>query len=265
MPQRQPQQSQTQSKPRFAVTAGRIDSPQRVLAYGPGGIGKTTLSSLAPGCVYIDLEDGSKHLDVQRIEGIQSWADLRACLQSDVLDGFRTVVIDSVTKAEELAVEHTLATVRTDKGGHAKTLEDYNWGKGPTHVYDVFLPLLADCDLNVRRGRNVILIAHETVNDAPNPYGEDFIRYEPSLQAPKQGKKDTGNIRNRVIQWADHVLFIGYDVHSEDGKGKGAGTRTIYPNELPSHKAKSRTLTQPMPFTAADDGAVWSLIFGGAK
>ena len=56
--------------------------------------------------------------------------------QSDVLDGFRAVVIDS-EKAEELAVEHTLATVRTDKGGHAKTLEDYNWGKGPTHVYDV--------------------------------------------------------------------------------------------------------------------------------
>ena len=220
-----PQQSQTQSKPRFAVTAGRIDSPQRVLAYGPGGIGKTTLSSLAPGCVYIDLEDGSKHLDVQRIEGIQLvGADLRACLQSDVLDGFRTMMIEAwVTKARGAGRRaHARHGTHGQGRPRQKTLEDYNWGKGPTHVYDVFLHLLADCDLNVRRGRNVILIAHETVNDAPNPYGEDFIRYEPSLQAPKQGKKDTGNIRNRVIQWADHVLFIGYDVHSEDGKGKGA-------------------------------------------
>ena len=98
----------------------------------------------------------------------------------------------------------------------------------------------------------------------PNPYGEDFIRYEPSLQAPKQGKKDTGNIRNRVIQWADHMSFIGYDVHSEDGKGKGAGTARSTQRAAVA-QGQSRTLTQPLPFTAADDGAVWSLILGGAK
>lgn len=263
--QTSPESEKPKAGKKFPITSGLIDAPQRILLYGPGGIGKTTLASLAPNAVFLDIEGGTCHLDVQRIEGIESWDDLRTCLQSDALDGFATVVLDSITKAEEFAVEHTLATVRTDKGAHAKTLEDYNWGKGPTHVYDTFLHLLAEMDRQVRRGRNVILIAHETVNDAPNPYGEDYIRYEPSLQAPKQGKKDTGNIRNRVIQWADHVLFIGYDVHSEDGKGKGAGTRTIYPNELPSHKAKSRTMTDPIPFEGPGDGEVWDSIFGGAS
>jgi len=54
-------------------------------------------------------------------------------------------------------------------------------------------------------------------------------------------------------------------VIAKDGKGKGAGTRTIWPTERPDHVAKSRTLSEPLPFTAADDGAIWSQIFGGAK
>jgi hypothetical protein len=108
----------------------------------------------------------------------------------------------------------------------------------------------------------VILIAHDCTADVPNPVGEDFIRFEPHLQSPKSGK---ASIRNRVVQWADHVLFVGYDVVAKDRKGKGVGTRTIWQVERPDHVAKSRTLTEPMPFEAADDGAIWAQIFGGAK
>ena len=96
----------------------------------------------------------------------------------------------------------------------------------------------------------------------PNPVGDDFIRYEPHLQAPKSGKAST---RNRVIQWADHVLFVGYDVIAKDGKGRGAGTRTIFTDELPDHIAKSRSVHAALPFTSPEDGAIWDLIFGGGK
>ena len=95
--------------------------------------------------------------------------------------------------------------------------------------------------------------------DVPNPVGDDFIRYEPHLQAPKSGK---ASIRNRLVQWSDHVLFLGYDVHSENGKGKGVGTRTIYPMERPDHIAKSRILpAEQLPFEHEEDGRVWDLLF----
>jgi len=250
--------------PRFAVVAGRVPGPQRTVLYGPGGIGKSTLASRAPGVVFLDVENGTRELDVPRVEGIETFADLRACLQSGALDEFRTIVLDSVTKAEELAIAHTLATVPHEKGHLVKSLEGYGFGKGPQHVYDTFLLLLQDLDRQVRAGRNVILIAHDCTADVPNPVGEDFIRFEPHLQAPKSGK---ASIRNRVIQWADHVLFVGYDVVSEDGKGKGAGTRTIWPVERPDHLAKSRTLSEPFPFTGPEDGEIWMRVFwnGGVR
>lgn len=246
---------------RFAVTSGRIAAPQRIVLYGPGGIGKSSLAALTPNPVVIDIEEGTRELDVQRIEGVADFSALREVLRSDVLDGFATVVIDSATKAEELAIAHTLATVPNEKGHRVTSLEGYGYGKGLTHAYETFLLLIADLDAQIRKGRNVILIAHECVENVPNPVGDDWIRYEPHMQRPKSGK---ASIRNRVVQWADHVLFVGYDVHSEDGKGRGVGTRTIYPAELPTHVAKSRTLApDPIPFTGPEDGAVWAAIFDG--
>lgn len=257
-----PSPEATASPNRFAILSGRISGPQRIVVYGPGGIGKTSLAALAPNPVFLDIESGTRALDVPRVEGIDSFQDLRACLQSDVLDGFESIVLDSATRAEELSIAHTIATVPHEKGHRVKSIEGYGFSKGLAHNYDTFLTLLMDLDRQIRGGRNVILIAHDCTADVPNPTGDDFIRFEPHLQAPKSGKN---SIRNRVIQWADHVLFVGYDVIAEDGKGKGAGTRTIWPIERPDHVAKSRTLAEPMPFDAADDGAIWPLIFGGVK
>lgn len=248
------------SESRFAVTSGKVHGPQRVVLYGPGGIGKSTLASLAPKPLILDIEEGTREIDVQRVEGIDTFQALRECLHGDVGDGYETIVLDSATKAEELAVAHTLATVAHEKGHHVTSIEGYGFGKGLTHVYDTFLLLLSDLDRQIRAGRNVILIAHDCVESVPNPTGDDWIRYEPHLQRPKSGK---ASIRNRVVQWADHVLFVGYDVVAEDGKGRGAGTRTIYPRELPSHLAKSRMLADPLPYENAEDGEVWTDLFNG--
>lgn len=244
----------------FSVTRGRIDTPQRVVLYGPGGIGKSTLAGLAPNPIFIDIEAGTNELEIDRVAGVTSFAALRECLRSPVLDDFGTVVIDSITKLEEMIVAHVVATIPHEKGSRVTSLEGYGFGKGYAHVYDAFLLLLADCDALVRRGKHVVLIAHDCVNDVPNPSGEDFIRFEPRLQSPKSGKS---SVRNRVVEWADHVLFIGYDVASGDGKGRGAGTRTIYTSEMPDHIAKSRRTGVALPFGDSTDGDIWNHILGG--
>lgn len=258
-----PKQAPAQSAPTagaFAVQSGRLNPAQRIVLYGPGGIGKSTLASLAPDPIVLDVEGGTWHLDVKRVPGIDTFAQLRSCLQSDVLTAYKTVVIDTATKVEEMAVAHTIATVPHEKGNRVTSVEGYGFGKGFQHVFETFSLLLQDADAQIRAGRNVILICHDCTADVPNPVGDDYIRFEPHLQAPKSGK---ASIRNRVVQWADHVLFLGYDVVTKDGKGKGGGTRTIFPTERPDHVAKSRTVTDQLPFEHDADGAIWDLIFSG--
>lgn len=260
------------SRPRTSVSFGPIPdgTGHRIVLFGPGGIGKTTLAATAPGPVaFFDLDDSlprlkaqladaPSKLNIRPVSGIRTWQDIRDALHADGWDDIQTLVIDSATRAEELAVEHTLATVPHEKGQRVQRIEDYGFGKGYSHVYDTFLTLLGDLDQHTRAGRHVILICHDCTASVPNPDGEDWIRYEPRLQSPASGKS---SIRLRVREWADHVLFVGYDIAVKDGKGSGSGGRTIYPNELPHCMAKSRMLSVPLQL-AKFDLSLWNQLFG---
>lgn len=244
--------------PSNGLTLGAIPAGKghRIEIYGPGGIGKTTLAASAPGPVaIIDLDQSLPRLRarldalgltprVHVVENIHSWLDLLAALNAPGWDDVKTIVIDSATVAEELAIAHTLAVVPKERGERAKNIEDYGYGKGYQHVYETFLALLPLLDVHARAGRHVVLICHECSNTVPNPMGPDWIRYEPRLQTSGSGK---ASIRLRVKEWCDHVLFVGYDVDVAGGKAKGSGTATVYPKELPHFMAKSRTLVEALP------------------
>ena len=229
----------------------------RVVLYGTGGAGKTTLACALPGrTAFIDLDeslgklagvqdklaDGSVvAVDVRGEDGEPTWERLRDALNATGWDGIDNVVIDSFTAAEELAKAFVLRTVPVGKGMMAKSIEDYGYGKGYVHLFDCVTGLLPALEKHIRAGRNVVLICHECVQTCPNPAGDDFIRYEPRLQSPSGGK---ASIRYRVKEWADHVLFLKLDCEvTEDGKAKGGYFRTIYPSDLQWCMAKSRTLT----------------------
>lgn len=234
----------------------------RIVLFGPGGVGKTSLADLAPGPVAgFDLDESHAVLqpkNTRRIGGVESWDDLRAVLNGNSWDEVRTIVIDSATRAEEFALTWTIGNVPHEKGNRISRIEDYGFGKGYQHVYETFLTLLGDLDRHVRAGRNVILICHDCCTTVPNPQGEDWQRYEPRLQSPSSGK---ASIRLRVREWADHVFFLGYDVDVKDGKGRGSGTRTLWPVEMPHCMAKSRRLSDPIP-VYPNDPAVWNALFG---
>lgn len=243
---------------------GLLSLPEKVVIYGPGGVGKTELVANLQGMgktvKIIDLDEGSHKHHVKRVRGIADWSTLRTYIQDESKwEDVDVVCIDSLTRSEELAVAHTLEHVPHEKGHRVASIEGYGFGKGFQHVYDTFLPLLADLDRHVRAGRSVVLICHECVANVPNPAGDDFIRYEPRLQSPSSGK---ASIRHRVKEWCDHLFFIGYDVAvNSDGKGTGAGTRTIYPVEMPTHWAKSRTLAEPIVYRKGSFD-VWTQLFG---
>jgi hypothetical protein len=188
--------------------------------------------------------------------GVHTFSDLRRALCSPGWDSVKTIALE-ITRIEEWAVKHTLATVKNEKGATASRIEEYGYGKGYQYVYETFCLLLADLDRHVFAGRNVLLIAHDCVRTVPNPGGDDWIRYEPRLQDPASGK---ASIRLRVKEWADHVLWLGYDMSvDKEGKAAGQGTRTIYTAELPHFMAKSRTTAETIPIVRGQD--VWGKIF----
>lgn len=259
------------------VTFGTIPegNGHRVVIFGPGGIGKTTLACIAPGPVaFFDLDDSlprlrtqlegsGLNLDIRPVSGPATWSDIRDALHAGGWDEIKTVVIDSATKAEELALTWTLKNVPHEKGNKIERIEDYGFGKGYQHLFETFLSLLGDLDQHTRAGRHIILICHDCTANVPNPGGEDWIRYEPRLQSPSSGKS---SIRLRVREWADHVLFVGYDLVVKDGKGdpRTGGTRTVYPVERPHCMAKSRTLGEQIPLTKYDM-TLWNQLLGTAE
>lgn len=260
----QPKQSPRATIPKvvnLAVGSGLSATADRSVIYGTGKIGKSTLAAFLPAPFFLDVEAGTKKLNVAydvELREDPSWAMLRgklAAIAANPPEGVRSIVIDTVTIAEELAKEHVIATRKTEKGKAVDSIEGFGWGKGWQFIFDEFNGLLADLDRIVAKGLHVCLIAHEVSTPVPNPAGEDFIRWEPLLYSGD--KKGRGSIRERLKNWAEHVIFVGYDVFVEEGKGQGSGTRTIYTQELPTHIAGSRTKQLTLTYTLEDPGALW--------
>ena len=252
----------------MSVSTGVRDAAQKIVVYGPGGVGKTKLASLVSEIefkpIFIDLEDGTNFLDVARIDPApENFEELLAAVRFAVSDeSCDVIVVDSLTKAEELAIAYTIRTRPHEKGHWVDSVEGYGFGKGYMHVFETFLLFLQELDGAARAGKHVVGICHDCTASVPNPGGEDWIRYEPRLQSPPSGR---GSIRHRVKEWCDHLFYVGFDVFvSKDGKAQGSGTRTIYPAERPTHWAKSRSLSDPVVY---EDGSayVWQLVFGSEE
>lgn len=241
----------------FGRSEGITRAAHRVMIYGTGGIGKTSLAAKAPAPVFADLEGGSEDMSIPRVTGVENWADLRAWLTSGDFDGVQSIVIDTVTTAEEWCRQHVIANVKTEKGAIVNSLEGFGWGKGYTHLFEEWRRLLADLETHYRAGRNIVLLAHAHIGKVPNPAGDDYIRNQPRLFVNNQV-----SLLHSTVEWCDHTLFVNYDVAAKDGKAKGSGTRTIYTVETATHLAKTRgDILGEQPIIFEREGrSIWDLL-----
>lgn len=256
---------------KFSISTGRKKVGQRVLIYGGGGVGKSTLAGLAPSPVIIDVEGSNNNYNVKRVDGITTYQDaLDALREPSLWKDAETVVIDTMTKMQSLMKEHLFATKTGATGQKLTSMEDFEYGKGWSHLYDAGLMLLAEADRHVANGRNVIINAHEIIIEVPNPEGGNYIAYRPDIVST--GK--TAMLREYVKGWADHVLFMNYEVlvhkdENKDLKAKGRGTRCIYTQERPAYWAKVRdpngSVPAAIPFTDRNTTDIWNLLLTGKE
>ena len=216
------------------ITRGRVQRPQKVVIYGPEGIGKTTFAAQFPDPVFIDTEESTYHMDVRRVSKPQSWAELMETVkQFAATPGLcRTLVLDTADWAEMLCIEGVCR--KYQKHG----IEDFGYGKGYVFVQEEFgrlLNALSDC---IAAGMHVVLTAHAKMRkfEQPDEMGA-YDRWEMKLS--KQ-------VAPMVKEWADMVLFANYKTYvvATDDKGKKhkaqGGKRVIHTAHHPCWDAKNR-------------------------
>jgi len=219
------------------ITSGKIEGPQKIVIYGPEGIGKSTLASKFPRPVFIDTEGSTKHLDVARTPRPSSWTMLMEQVayvwaKPDLCD---TLVIDTADWAEQLCITEICA--KAQKNG----IEDFGYGKGYVYLAEEFGRLLNMLEQLIEKGINVVVVAHAQMRkfEQPDEAGA-YDRWELKLQ------KKTAPL---LKEWADMVLFANYKTYvvnvdgqgTEKGKNKAqGGSRVMYTSHHPCWDAKNR-------------------------
>ena len=217
---------------RYKLTEGPQPRAQRLLIYGPEGIGKTTMASQMPNPVFVDVEDGSGHLYVRRMPVPPSWDVLmdecRSIAESP--EDCMTIVVDSADAAERLCWQKVCQRAKKD------SIEAWGYGKGYVVAAEEYRKLLEVLDTCIAAGVNVVLIAHSQMRkfERPDEAGA-YDRFEVKLNK---------HVAAMTKEWADAVLFLDYETFvsvDEQGKGKATGgKRVIRTSHNVSWDAKNR-------------------------
>ena len=219
------------------ITRGIKARAQKVVIYGPEGIGKSSFAAQFPDPVFIDTEGSTDNMDVARLDKPSSWTMLLneiAFIKANPTS-CKTLVIDTIDWAESLAVESVCAQ-------HGKKgIEDFGWGNGYTYVREEIGRFLNSLSELIDLGINVVLTAHAQIKTftQPDEMGS-YDRYELKL-----GKKTSSQTAPLVKEWADMVLFCNYetivmtDEKSKKSKAQG-GQRVMYTQHHPAWDAKNR-------------------------
>lgn len=227
------------------IISGKIIKPQKVVIYGPEGIGKSTFAAQFPRPLFIDTEGSTSHLEVDRLPRPTSWQMLKQYikdLKGDTM-GYHTLVIDTADWAERLCEEAVCQS--NGKVG----IEDFGYGKGYTYVKEEFGRLLDSLSDLIDAGMNVVLTAHSIIRkfELPEETGA-YDRYELKL-----GQKAGNQCAALAKEWADMVLFVNYKeivITTKDNKKKvSGGKRVMYTAHNPCWDAKNRHgLAEELPF-----------------
>lgn len=264
-----------QPKKTFKIGTASEGRGRKIIIFGGSGIGKTSLSIMAPKPIIIPIDDGSTdirdpftHELVKNVLDCHTFADTRSALQQySMYDAHDTVIVDTITKLQDLSHVYMFATVPHEKGHTVNSIEGYGFGKGYRHLYDTMKLLLQDADELVRRGKNVIFIAQCIPRSIPNAAGEDYLCNCPRLYP---GSKNLPSVEAMYCEWADDVLFINHaKAIVAAGKIKGTADRAVFTAGELHFKAKTRvladgrTIPPVISFGSVDDPSLWIYLFEG--
>lgn len=220
------------------ITKGIKTGPQKVVLYGPEGIGKSTFGSMFPRPLFLDVEGGTKHINVARVDPAPaSWTELLDTVDEFLAEkpaDFSTLVLDTADWAEQMCARHVCDKNKKDG------IESFGYGKGYVYVAEEFDRLLNKLNEIIAAGYNVVILAHAKMRkfEQPDELGA-YDRWEMKLSR---------NVAPMVKEWADMVLFANYKTmvittgegKNTKAKAQGQGKRVIYTTHHSCWDAKNR-------------------------
>ena len=227
--------------------------PMIATLFSEGGMGKTTLAAMFPKPVFIRTEDGTAslegHPDAMLFPVATSTQDV-----FDAIDALatqehdrKTVVIDSVTQFEKIAVREI---IDDETNPRCKSMEASHGGYGKAYgILDkTHQDLREACNyLASNIGMNVVFVAHATTEDLELPDADRYSRY--TIQLHKNRKYDCVHHYSNNV---DLVAFIRLKTDlrgTESGKKRAisTGEREIICFPVASNISKNRYgITEPM-------------------
>ena len=232
-----------------SLSAPNRNRPLIFTIVADGGMGKTSLAATFPAPVFIRTEDGTMSIadrdDVALFPVSNTVAEVMAAIEALAVEehSFRTVVIDSVTKLNQMVESEILALDPKAKGLN-QALGGY--GNAYDAVSKMHLELRRACGyLAEAKGMHVVFLAHASTETVDPPDGDPYTRYSIPMH-----KKSIPHYTNDV----DVVAYIKQKFYTTgaDGKKKAVSTGderiiTCYPT--PSHVSKNRLgISTDLPF-----------------
>jgi hypothetical protein len=217
------------------ITTGKQSKAMIHTIYGLPGVGKTTWASKFPKCLILDLEKGSSHLEVARLDSIDTFHLFKNIL-NDLLTSshlYQTIAVDSIEALESLIADQVC------QEGAVETIEKYDggYGKGYIRTRELMREVMTSLRaLNEKKNITVILIGHSQVKTHNDPaenaaYDRYVMRVNDKMGAV-------------IRDLSDNVFFACHKVSTFNDKGKiraiSDGERVIKTEWRASADAKNR-------------------------
>lgn len=215
-----------------------------IILYGAAGIGKSTLASLSPKPVFLDIENGLRRLPgVAKTPIMTSWEIFQKNCNDFLKSDYKTMVVDTLDSLEQLLHQYLC------KQNQWKSIESPGFGKGYAVAQEHWGRFCDFIDVLIGAGKNVILISHEHIKSFAAPDQDAYDRYNIKIN------KNSANI---LIAKVDAVLFAQFETLTKDDKtkedrvrGMSTGRRVLRCVEAASYVAKNRFgLSQTLEFDA---------------